>query len=71
MAGTAVTQQSPVPLRPENQIQETGDGYAAKEVVPEEAVTKELAEEADASTAQNKHHESESSRDEWRILARF
>ena len=48
MAGTAVTRA--------NQIQATGDEDAAKEVVPEEAVTKDVAEEADASTAQNKHY---------------
>ena len=55
MAGTAVTQQSPVPLRRANQIQATGDKDAVKEFVPEDAVTKDVAEEADASTAQHTH----------------
>ena len=59
MAGTAVTQQSPVPLRRENQIQTTGDEDAAEEVVPEEAETKGEAEEADASTVQHTHHQPE------------
>ena len=45
---TAVTQQSPVPLRQANQIQVMGDKDVAEEVVPEEAVTKDVAEEADA-----------------------
>ena len=71
MAGTAVTQKSPVPLRRGNQIQATGDEDAAKEVKPEEAVTKNVAEEVDTSTAQHTHHRSETSREKWRILARF
>ena len=55
MVGTTVTQQSHVPLRRKNQIQATGDKDADAEVVPEEAVTKGVAEEADASTAQHTH----------------
>ena len=51
MAGTAVTQQSPVPLRRVNKIQATGYEDGAKEVVPEEAVTKDVSEEAGASTS--------------------
>ena len=45
MAGTAVTQQSPMPLRQENQIQETGDEDLDEQVVTEEAVTKDVAED--------------------------
>ena len=71
MAGTAVAQQSPVPLRRANQIHATGDEGAADEVVPEEAVTKDMKEEVEALTAQNKHHRSETSREKWRILAQF
>ena len=71
MAGTAVTQQSPVPLRQVNQIQATGDEDAAEEVVPEEAATKDVTEEADASSAHHTHHRSENSREEWGILAGF
>ena len=56
MAGKAVMQQSPVPLRWVNQIQETGDEDAAKEVVPEDAVTKDVLEEVDVSIAHNTHH---------------
>ena len=62
MAGTAVTQKPPVHLRRANQIQATGDKDETKEVLPEEAVTKEVAEEADDSTAYHTHHQSEASR---------
>ena len=51
MAQTANRQQTPMPLRQENQVQATGDTDEAEEVVPEEAVTKDVAEEAYASTA--------------------
>ena len=71
MSGMALTQQSPVPLRRANQIQATGDEEADEGVVPEDVVTKDVAEEAEASTAQNTHHRSETSREKWRILARF
>ena len=71
MAGTAVTQQSPMALRQVNQFQATGYEYAAKEVVPEEAVTKDVTEEVDASTAQHTHNQSGNPREKWRILARF
>ena len=66
-----MTQQSPVPLRRANKIQVMGDKGADEEVVPEEAVTKDAAEEADASTAHHTQHRSETSRRKWRILARF
>ena len=46
MSGTALTQQSPVPLRRANQIQATGDEEADEGVVPEDVVTKDVAEEA-------------------------
>ena len=62
MVGTAGTQQSPVPKRQADQIQATGDEDVAEEVVPEEAVTKDVAEGADTSTAQNIHHQSETLR---------
>ena len=68
MAGTAVMQTSPVPLRRANQIQATGGEDEAEEVVPEEAVTKYVTEEADASTAQHTHNRSETSMDKWKIL---
>ena len=47
-----------VPLRQVNQVQATGDEDAAEEVVPEEAFTKDVAKEADASTTQHTHHRS-------------
>ena len=71
MVGTAVTQQSSVPLIRANQVQATGDENAAEEVVTEEAVTKDVADEAEASTAHHTHHQSGTSRDKWNILARF
>ena len=71
MAGMAVTQQLPVPMRRVNKIQATGGEDAAEDVVPEELVTKDVEEQADASTTQHKHHQSETSREKWRILARF
>ena len=42
MEGAAVTQKSPVTLRQANQIQATGEEDAAEEVIPEEAVTKDV-----------------------------
>ena len=52
-----------MPLRQSNQIQATGEEDADEEVVPEEAVTKDVAEEAVDSTAQHTHHRSETSRE--------
>ena len=57
MAGTAVTQQPPMPLRQDNHVQATWDEDAAKEIVPEDAVTKDVAEEADTSIAQHTYHQ--------------
>ena len=71
MAGTAVMQQSSMPLRRVNQTKATGDKEASEAVVPVDAVTKDVAEEADASTTQNTNHQSEISRDNWRILEQF
>ena len=71
MAGTAVTQQSTVSLRRANQILEKGDEDAAEEVLLEEAVTKDMTEEAGPSTTHNTHHRSETLREKWRILAQF
>ena len=71
MAGTALTQQSPVPLRQVNQVQAMGDEDAADEVVPEEEFTKDVVDEADTSTAQHTHHQSRTSREKWSILALF
>ena len=48
-----------------------GENDVADEFVPEEAVNKDVAEEADASTDQHTHHQSETSREKWRILLRF
>ena len=66
MAGMAVTKRPPVLLiRWENQVQAIGAKDAAKEVVPEEAVTKDMADEVDkvgASTAQHINHLSEALR---------
>ena len=42
-----------------------------EEVVPEEAVTKDMAEKADTSTAQHINHRSETSREKWRIWSGF
>ena len=44
MAGTAVTQQSPLSLRQANQIQATGDEDAVEEVLLEEAVINDVEE---------------------------
>ena len=56
MSGKAVTQQSPMPPRQDNQIQATGDKDAAEEVVPEETATKDIAEEADDSASDHTNH---------------
>ena len=48
-----------------------GGKDAAKEVVPEEAVNKDVADEVDASNDQYTQHQSETSWDKWMILARF
>ena len=56
MEGMAVTQQSTMPLIRSNKIQETEDKDASKEVVPEEAFTKDVVEEADASNNQHTYH---------------
>ena len=71
MAGTEVMQQSPMPLIQANQSQATGEEDAAKEVVPEESVTKYMTKEAGASTAQHTHHQSVTLREKWGILERF
>ena len=71
MAGTAVTQHSPVPLRQANQIQATGDKNADEEVVPEEAVSYFVAEESFDSSAHHAHNKLETSREKLRILAGF
>ena len=44
MAGTEVTQQSPVPLRQANQNQAMGDKDASEGVLLEEVVTNDVAE---------------------------
>ena len=64
-------QQSTVTLRRENKVQATGDKDAAKKFVLEEAVNKDVADEADASTAHNTHNQSGISREKWSILSRF
>ena len=62
MAGTAVMGQPPVLLKRENLVQGTGYKDAAKEVVIEEVVTKNLVEEVKASTDLHSHHLSGNSR---------
>ena len=49
-------------------MQETGYEYTAKEVIPEEAVTRDVTEEADASTYQHTHHLSETSWEKLVVL---
>ena len=71
MAGTEVTQQSPVPLRWANQIQETRDEDATKEVVPEEEFIKDVAEDAEDSTTPHTHNQSVTSMEKWNILVQF
>ena len=71
MLGTAVTQLLPVPLIRANQIQATGDEDTAEEIVPEETVTKDVADETDASTTQHTHNQPEILWEKWRVLARF
>ena len=66
-----MTQQSPVPLRRVNQVQTKEEEEEAGEVVPEEAVTKDVVDEADVSIAQHTNHQSGTSREKWRVLARF
>ena len=63
MEGTEVTQQSPMLLKLQaNQVQSTGSEDAAKEVIQEEAVTKDMMGRADISTDQHTHHRPETSR---------
>ena len=72
MAGTAVTQKPPILLTLlTNQVQATGAMNADDEVVQKKAVTKDMAGKADASTAQNKHHQSETSRYKLTVLAQY
>ena len=69
--GMEVMQQSSISLRQTNQVKARGDKDPAEEVVPEEAVTKDVAERANTSTAQNTHHQPGTSREKWIILSRF
>ena len=70
MTGTAVIQESPVHLALRaNQVQATGSEDVAMEVVLEEAITIDVAVEAESSTAQHAHHQSETSRGGVTILA--
>ena len=72
MSGMAVAQQPPkIMVLWVNQVISTGDEDATKEVVLEEAVTKNVADKAKASTASHTHHELGTSRDKWMILARY
>ena len=41
---------------------------AGKEVVTEEAVTKDVADNVDNSTAPHTHHQPETTRDNWTLL---
>ena len=56
MPETAVTQQSPLSLRCTNEVQATGDKDAAKEVIPEDAVTKDVADKVNASNSYHTHY---------------
>ena len=67
MAGTLVTQQPPVLLRQMNQVQVMGYEESYEKVVLEEAVTKDVAEESDASTAQYIYHRPGNSKEKWKI----
>ena len=71
MAEMAVTQKPPVLLRQENQMQATGSEDAAGEVVPEEAVKKDVADKEDAVTALHTYYQSGTSSKKWRILAQY
>ena len=64
-------QQPPVPLIRSNQIKATGDEDAAEEVIPEEAFIKDVGEEEEAPTSQYIYSRPGTSRENWRILARF
>ena len=44
-----------------------GDKDADEEVVPEEALTNDMVDDADASTAQHTHHQSGASREKSKI----
>ena len=57
MEGTAVMQQSSVLMTlPENQVQETGAEDTSNEIVPEETVTKDVADEEEAPDSYNTHN---------------
>ena len=56
MVGTAVTQETPVSLRRENQVQAMGDEEASDEVISEEAVTKYVVDEVNALITQYTYH---------------
>ena len=71
MARTVATHQLPVPLIQANLIQATGSKDKGDEVLPEEAVTKYVADKADTSTAPLTNHPSGTSRDKWKILERY
>ena len=71
MVGTPVTWQPPVLLTLRaNQVQAAGEKDAAKEIVSEEEVTKDVADKAYASTAHNTHHRPETLREKLTILKR-
>ena len=62
MEGVSVMQQSPVLMILSNQVKATGAKYAADEVVPEKAFTKDVTDKAYASTTMYTHHQSVTSR---------
>ena len=70
MVGTTVTIQPPdLPTSQENKMPATGDEDMAEEVVQEEAVIKDSAGEADASTNYNTHYPPKDSREMLTLLA--
>ena len=75
MVGTSVARQSPVILvLRENQVKETGADDMVEEVIPEEVVTKDVADEVDKveySNSPNTHHQSGTLNYKWKILARY
>ena len=66
--GDGSAQQSPVLLRQVNQVQATEGEDVAKEFLPEDAVTKDVEDEANTSTAKHTHDLSETSRGNWTIF---
>ena len=65
-----VTQQSSVLLIKGNQVQATRVKDAAKAIIPEEAITKDVVDDVDNSTSPHTHNQPGTSREKWTILVR-